>query len=49
MSPDILLDLRIFSKTTRMAWFYKFKNKINIIDAGASDGIAARFFNKKLN
>ena len=38
----------IFEDDAHGVVLLNFKNKINIIDVGASDGIAARFFNKKL-
>ena len=39
----------IFEEDANGVSFLKFQNKINIMDIGASDGIAAKFFNKKLN
>ncbi len=39
----------IFEEDANGVSFLKFKNEINIMDIGASDGIAAKFFHKKLN
>jgi FkbM family methyltransferase len=38
----------IFEEDANGVVFLNFKKKINIIDVGASDGIAAKFFNRKL-
>ena len=38
----------IFEEDANGVVFLNFKKKVNIIDVGASDGISAKFFNKKL-
>ena len=40
---------KIFEEDANGVSFVNFKKKINIIDVGASDGIALKFFNRKLN
>ena len=40
---------QIFEEDANGVSFLNFKKKINIIDVGASDGIALKFFNRKLN
>ena len=40
---------KIFEEDANGVSFINFKKKINIIDVGASDGIALKFFNRKLN
>jgi FkbM family methyltransferase len=39
----------IFEEDANGVSFLNFKNKVNIIDVGASDGIASKFFKNKLN
>ena len=39
----------IFEEDAKGVKFLKFKKNINIIDVGASDGIASKFFSKNLN
>tara|TARA_E500000178_G_scaffold329525_1_gene360526 strand:- start:557 stop:1342 length:786 start_codon:yes stop_codon:yes gene_type:complete len=39
----------IFEEDANGVAFLKFKDKVNIIDVGASDGIATKFFKNKLN
>jgi len=40
---------KIFEEDANGVSFLNLNNKINIIDVGASDGIATKFFNRKLN
>ena len=39
----------IFEEDANGVVFLNFNRKVNIIDVGASDGIASKFFNRKLN
>ena len=39
----------IFEEDANGVSFLNFNSKVNIIDVGASDGIASKFFNRKLN
>ena len=49
ISRNLVRYTNIFEEDANGVKFIKFKTKLNIIDVGASDGIATKFFLKNLN
>jgi len=46
---SLIRHTKIFEEDANGVIFLNFPEKVNIIDVGASDGIASKFFNRKLN
>ena len=49
MARKFVRHTNIFEEDANGVAYLNFKDAINIIDVGASDGIAAKFFNRMLN
>ena len=49
ISRNLIRYTNIFEEDANGVTFLNFNKRVNIIDVGASDGIAAKFFNRKLS